>query len=313
MSTRKIRNSIILLFLDGFGLAPPGKDNPLSSEAMPVFTDLTGTAFTLEADIHRDGVLLKKLDAGMGVKGVPQSATGQTALLTGINAAEAMGFHKPAFPGLKLKKIIDKHNILKKVTESGLKATFANAYTPKYFKLVEDHKRTHSVTTLSVLSAGIPFRMTEDLLRGEAVYWDITNAYLKESLLPSIPLISPREAGRRLAKIGKTHSFTLFECFKPDLLGHKMDREGAQVFLKELDAFLGGIIEEMDSRMTLLLSSDHGNMENIAAKLHTNNPVPLFAFGPQCGMFEQARSITDVTPIILKALTSQQSSLKSTG
>jgi bisphosphoglycerate-independent phosphoglycerate mutase (AlkP superfamily) len=51
-----------------------------------------------------------------------------------------------------------------------------------------------------------------------------------------------------------------------------------------------------------VLTSDHGNMEDLSTGSHTRNPVPLLARGPQARRFAAAESIADVTPAILSAL-----------
>ena len=269
---------------------------------MPGFLAISGTRFVLGEERASGELLLKGIDACLGVDGIPQSATGQTSLLTGVNAQEIMGFHMTAFPGEKLKNIINEHNILKKVKDLGLPSTFANAYSEKYFRLVEERKRRHSVTTLSVLASGLPFRMLDDLARGEAVSWDITSRYLKEHHLMDTPIVEPKDAGRRLARIAGSNSFTLFECFMPDVIGHRMDMQGAKQFLLVLDRMLTGIMEEKDANVTLILSSDHGNIEDLSKKPHTSNPVPLLVMGKHAAAFADAENITDITPRILGIL-----------
>ncbi len=297
-----MNDKFLLVFLDGFGLAPAGRSNPLSLYSMPGFLSISGTRFVLGGERASGELLLKGIDASLGVDGIPQSATGQTSLLTGINAQEIMGFHMPAFPGEKLKKIITEHNILKKVKDLGLSSTFANAYSEKYFRLVVELKRRHSVTTLSVLASGLPFRMLDDLAGGEAVSWDITGRYLKEFHLPDTPIVEPKEAGNRLARIAGSNSFTLFECFMPDVIGHRMDMKGAEQFIPVLDQMLAGIMEEKDKSITFILSSDHGNIEDLSKKPHTTNPVPLLVVGKHAAAFADAENITDITPRILGIL-----------
>jgi bisphosphoglycerate-independent phosphoglycerate mutase (AlkP superfamily) len=89
----------------------------------------------------------------------------------------------------------------------------------------------------------------------------------------------------------------LYESFLPDLAGHRRI-EPAWV-LPRLDAFLGSVIDHLPPDTGLVLTSDHGNIEDTTTKLHTTNPVPLLATGPAAGHFRQATAITDVAPIIL--------------
>jgi len=54
----------------------------------------------------------------------------------------------------------------------------------------------------------------------------------------------------------------------------------------------------MQSQDTLLISSDHGNVESIAAPAHTRNPVPLLVVGPGVAAFANVESIVGVADAI---------------
>ena len=111
----------VLLFIDGLGV---GKNDP---ESNPCTRDETGLlkVFKNEESSNSpfDGVS-KGLDATLGVSGLPQSATGQTALLTGINASELLGYHLSGFPNKVLREILLKHSILLQAVQLQKKATF---------------------------------------------------------------------------------------------------------------------------------------------------------------------------------------------
>lgn len=81
------------------------------------------------AEEVRRGVLLQPLDACLGVPGLPQSATGQTALFTGVNAAAAVGEHVTAHPTAPLRAIIAEHSLLKRAAEGGAQVMMANAHS----------------------------------------------------------------------------------------------------------------------------------------------------------------------------------------
>jgi hypothetical protein len=185
-----------------------------------------------------------------------------------------------------------------------LRATFANAYTPFYFEWVARGLVRHSATTLCVLSAGLPFRTLDDLERGEAVFWDITHQQLATRYRRpvDVPLIEPEMAGERLARLGSSHDLVLFESFLPDLFGHRSDRSGIGRILEVLDRFLASLLAAVEKETTVLVTSDHGNLEDLTVRTHTRNPVPLLVAGPDVGAFRQVDSITGVTPAILSAL-----------
>ena len=294
---------VVFVFLDGFGLAPAGPANPLSLYDWPRLRRHLGAAPVLDRCAIGAGRLMQPLDARLGVPGLPQSATGQVALFTGVNAPALLGYHMAAYPGRVLTDVIDADNILKHVHDAGLGATFANAYSQEYFAAVAAGKPRHSATTLCVLAAGLRFRMEEDFMRGEAVYWDITGQRLRERLgNPLIPLVSAAVAGERLARIGASRHLTLFECFLPDLIGHRKSHEDAAQFVELLDEFVGSCADSIDGDTTLIICSDHGNIEDLSTGAHTANPVPLIALGRQAEAFAAARSITDVAPAIYRVL-----------
>ena len=50
--------------------------------------------------------------------------------------------------------------------------------------------------------------------------------------------------------------------------------------LERFDGLLGGVLEDFDHReCTLILTSDHGNIEDLSTKSHTRNPVPCIVAG----------------------------------
>jgi phosphopentomutase len=64
--------------------------------------------------------------------------------------------------------------------------------------------------------------------------------------------------------------------------------------LRALDGLLEGVLEAASDDLTILLTSDHGNVEEPAHRRHTRNPVPLVVWGPGRGAFAGATSIADV-------------------
>ncbi len=296
-------SKIIFFFLDGIGLGPGNGHNPFWVAHMPYLRGVIGGPLISGARVDAPNLLLKGIDACLGVEGIPQSATGQTALFTGVNASKVLGRHLTAYPNERLKKILFEHSILKRALEMGFKSTFANAYDLKrYLKLIDEGMISHSATTQSVIGANLPFRTVDDLRMGKAVYWDITNELLIERGITNLHLTSPETAGRRLAGLAETNDLVLFECFKPDILGHNRKLDDAMPFLGVLDRFLAGILSKKGENVTLVISSDHGNLEDLSVLTHTFNPVPLLVFGPGAPLFKEAESITDLAEIILRAM-----------
>ena len=101
---------VLFLFLDGIGLGTDDPQiNPFERVEMPHLQNLLGgnklVAETLSASsaktLRNPGgfetgrATLLALDARLGVDGLPQSATGQAALLTGINVMLFSLLHNP--------------------------------------------------------------------------------------------------------------------------------------------------------------------------------------------------------------------------
>jgi 2,3-bisphosphoglycerate-independent phosphoglycerate mutase len=277
---------VLLLFVDGLGL---GSDDPAIN---PIHS---GVCPNLERFLREHAV---PVDAGLGVPGVPQSATGQTALLTGVNAAQAVGRHVEGFPGAKLKVIIREHNIFRQFAQRGLTSTFANAYFVDSTATVEEH-RIQSVTTVATLSAFGKVRDKQSLLNNDAVYQDLTRESLRERGYDG-PLVTPAQCAEHLAAIAARYDLTLFEYFQTDRVGHKSDAAKVRHVLAVFDEFLGGVLRLTAGRLDLILTSDHGNIEDMTQAGHTLNPVPFAVVGPAAQRLQsQVRSLTDVTPALL--------------
>lgn len=295
---------VLFIFLDGVGLAPAGEGNPFSQVPMPHLHRLLGGPLVLEraqeAGMCRNGLALRALDACLGVPGLPQSATGQTALFTGINAPALVGDHVTAFPTEPLREIIEAHSVLKQVAGAGGRVLFANAHSERFWQMIREGKRRLGASTLTALAADATIPTLEDLVAGRALLWDITHEVASRYLGYELPLVAPEEAGARLAALATEYDLVLFESFLTDLAGHR--RIEPDWVLSRLDEFLGAVIAHRSAGTTLLICSDHGNMEDATSKAHTANPVPLLVLGPGARHFCQATRITDVAPAILSFL-----------
>jgi 2,3-bisphosphoglycerate-independent phosphoglycerate mutase len=287
-------NKVILVFLDGVGVASENENNPFSQSKMDFIRRLINGPLTSEHTVIKPRIVFKGVDACLGVEGLPQSATGQTALFTGINAPLRIGYHFPAFPNKELIQIIDEHNIYKTLALHGKVSTFANAYTPDYSRLVREGRRKHSVTTVAALSAGLAFRKLEDLKVGRAVYWDITNRFLKERFGVDIETIAPYEAGKNLYGLTDENDLVVFESFRTDMIGHAKSKEEAFELCTMLDDFLKGVADNLGDRNTLVVASDHGNFEDLSTGAHTKNPALLLSIGAQAELFGECSAIPDL-------------------
>lgn len=291
---------MLFIFIDGFGI---GKEdtakNPICAARTPAFDWL----FT-------EGIVMPT-DPLLGVPGLPQSATGQTAIFTGVNAAEAVGRHINAQPTKQLRDIIEQDNLFKMLGRKGLKVANANVYRQEYLDRMhdqEDKRHKPSVTSIMTMSAGIQFLKVKDFNNGMGIYHDITGQIIVESGYDS-HIITPAEAAARYYSIAGEHDFTLFEHFLTDLVGHKMDMQLAIHTIERLDAFLGALLELMNPEEDILfITSDHGNIEDISIKTHTKNHVPTIIYGKIPDKVKvKVQSLLDITPVVMEILSVEQS------
>ena len=209
----------------------------------------------------------------MGIEGFPQSGTGQTSIYCGFNAAKEIGKHFGPYPYSTLKPFLEKDNIFQSLKEAGLSINFANAFPKIFFDYINSGRKRLNVTSLMALYSNIKFFDVDDLLNGDSVSAEITNRRWVEKLNYDIPIISAEEAAMRLLNIGRKNNFTLFEYFHTDHIGHGRLASEKDLLLSDLDIFLHTILDNVDENITLLICSDHGNLENIKIKSHTRNPA----------------------------------------
>lgn len=308
---------VLMLFLDGVGLGEPDASiNPFFAAHLPVLRSLLGGQLpSLRTPaISTKSATLLPLDATLGVGGLPQSGTGQTALFTGVNAAELIGKHFGPHPYSSLWPVIQEKNIFKRILALGVRPCFANAFPQKFFDYVSRHRTRMTVTTLSCTMSGVPLLKAEDLRQGLGVSADITSAGWKDLGYPDMPVVETSEAGRRLVELSSQYEFVLFEYWKTDHAGHSGRVAEAIEVLERLDGMLAGIIEALDSSSTLLfMTSDHGNVEDISVKTHTRNPVPAILFGRGHDTFadtlhrtpRNGADLTRVMPALMEHITMQ--------
>lgn len=298
---------IILLFLDGVGIGEKDEAvNPLARASLPVMTSLLGAVpYSTGKTLSTTRAALVPADPTLGVDGLPQSGTGQTAIFTGINAPQVIGRHFGPFPTVALRPVIKEKNIFAQLRENKRTALFANAFPHQFFEYTQSGTRRLTVTTLSCMMSGIPLLAIESLRKNEAVSADITRERWPELGYPDLPIVSAAEAGTHLGSIARSHDFTLFEYWLTDHAGHKRDMQSAVEVLERFDAFLGGLVESVDLAETLIvLISDHGNIEDLSTKGHTRNPVPCIGIGHRYSEFVSAiENLTQITPTILRFLT----------
>ncbi len=290
--------SVLLFFIDGLGIGARGPQNPFDgladAEPLAIFADEpTATV--------NDGIVVAT-DARLSVEGRPQSASGQTTILTGINVPVVLGYHKQGFPNAAMLEILREHSIFLQLTRAGIgPITFANTYTQGFFA---ERPRWVSATTAAMEAAQVPFRQLGDLKAGRAVYHDFTNQLLIERG-EDVEQRSAVQAAEVLASLVAEHRFTLYEYFITDKIGHRQDLQMAKTVLQNLARLIRELLKRVDlNKTSVILTSDHGNIEDLSSRNHTLNSVPTIVWGANRKRISAAiNNLADITPAIVETLT----------
>ncbi len=296
---------ILLVFLDGVGIGEPDAwVNPLvrASAQLPTLAELMGGTIPTSADPRPSGPggYAFPLDATLGVAGLPQSGTGQAALLTGESAAEIYGRHFGPWTPVRLRPLVEERSVLARVADAGGTVAFANAY-PKGWPGPLGGKGIAG-PPLAARGAGVLDRHEEALAEGSAVSSEIVNDGWRLHLgHRSVPQITAQEAGRNLARISREASLTLYAHYATDTAGHRKDMGAAIAALEVVDAFLAGLVDDLEANTLLLIASDHGNLEDVRVG-HTLNPALAVARGPGAERAAELSDLREVTPFVLGLL-----------
>ena len=309
------KKKMIFIFFDGVGIGNASSFNPFfaaNTDYLPFFE-----GGCLLPDTHQTPV--KSIDAQLGVKGMPMSATGQTALFTGVNAAAIFNEHRESYPDKFMRKIIKEKNIFSILRKNNLNPRFINAFpgsthlfTPEHVYIKDDgdfhlsahfkaqFKRSISVTTcMMIANRMIPFG-TQDILRERALYHDFSNQSL-DGREPNLPKFSPEKAAEIIYRVSRNYDLLLYEYFQTDFYGHGFDFAECIDLVRQLNRLVKHLVSLLDRETdTLLITSDHGNLEDSTTQLHTGNPVPLLTWGYRSAeLRDRIESIVDVKPAVV--------------
>jgi 2,3-bisphosphoglycerate-independent phosphoglycerate mutase len=284
---------ILFIFLDGVGLGFNDPEiNPFARFRMRHIEDILGNhKLIADGRIHNGNLedlivdtqsaSLIALDATLGVGGIPQSATGQASLLTGVNVPALLGFHDGPKPTPPIISLINNGTMLSELAARGKSASLVNAFPPRYFETIEAGYRLPGVIALSTRSAGFSLKTADDLRHDDAISADFTAEGWRSHLgLPDTPVLNLAQAGERLNSLASKTDLTVFEFWLTDIAGHHRDLKAAQTLLESLDEVMSSLTRAWDFESGLImLTSDHGNMEDLSTRRHTLNDVPLLVIG----------------------------------
>jgi 2,3-bisphosphoglycerate-independent phosphoglycerate mutase len=226
-------------------------------------------------------------------------------LMTGRNIPAELGYHYGPKPNPAVAAYLKDGTLFSDFTKAGKKAVLLNAYPPRYFDGVNSGKRLYSSIPLSVISAGIPLFKHEDLFEGRAMSADFTGEGWRTMLgFIDAPVMEPTQAGRMLGALAMEYDFSLFEYWASDYAGHGQEMDTAVRLMETFDGVLGGLVEVWEDGL-IVVTSDHGNMEDLSTRKHTAAPVPGLVIGDKAAREEFTRGLhdlTDIAPAIRKAV-----------
>lgn len=278
----------------------------------------------LPADPLPFGGVLHRVDATFGVRGRPQSASNQTAILTGASAPRLLGHHVLGFPNAPLRKLLAERSIVRQLVRAGRKATFANCFPAEYLvalglrrqggttelpslPLRALRRARASASTLAMAAGEVPLRTLADAREGRALTHDIDGHGARARGL-DVPVRTAEEAAEVFWRIASEADFTLFEHYLADEAGHARDFPAAAAALDTFDRFARAVVAARPADAEVLICSDHGNVEDLSTRRHTTNPVPVLSFGSRDGALPPLRTVADVGARVLSLLGVEPSS-----
>jgi len=291
---------LLFIFMDGIGLGEKNSEtNPFARAKMPNLNKLLDGRSLLKeaAPFHGNHASLVAVDPAVGVSGLPQSATGQAILLTGINIPAELGYHYGPKPNPEVAAYLKEATLFSRFVKEGKKAALLNAYPPRYFDGIDSGKRLYSSIPQAVVNAGLPLFKHEDLFSGRALSADFTGEGWRRMLgFAEAPMMDAHQAGKKLGMLAKEYDFALFEYWASDYAGHKQEMDNAIHLMETFDKVIDGLVEDWNDGL-ILVTSDHGNMEDLSTRRHTDAHVPALVIGNKSARDEFTRDMKDLTDI----------------
>lgn len=293
---------ILLIFLDGIGLGDddPAK-NPFVAANTPVLNQLANGHRWLRGVGKQTSqrAVFVPTDPRMGVPGKPQSASGQAAILTGRNVPQLIGEHYGPRPNPAIRELLAQDNFFKQVVAKGMSAALIEAYPPRFHESITSGKRLRSSYQQALHEAGLPLFGEESIYNGDALAVDWTGEGWRTHLgYTDTPVYTPQDAGKRMVEISRRYHFAFFSHWMSDTIGHRGTVADGAAMLELFDGVMAGALAEWDDTEGLMIiTSDHGNMEDVSHTKHTENDVPTVIIGEGKEAFaEGLNTLADLVP-----------------
>jgi 2,3-bisphosphoglycerate-independent phosphoglycerate mutase len=299
---------VLLIFLDGIGLGDDDPAiNPFAAADLPTLHDLSNGHRWLRGigrQFNQRATFLP-LDTGLGVEGRPQSGTNQAVIVTGRNVPALIGRHFGPKPTAAVRAILDEDNIFKRLVDRGKSAAILEAYPPPWHEGIASGKHLPASYQYAAMSAGLRLLETADFVEGRALSGDWTGeGWRTQMQFTDTPLYTPYEAGRKLVELSRQYDFVYFPHWLTDIVGHRGPMTRAVELLQTFDGVMRGVLETwQDDEGLIIITSDHGNLEDLSHGRHTQNDVPGVIIGAGKNQFVNGLTdLTGLTPRIAKLL-----------
>jgi hypothetical protein len=299
---------ILMIFLDGVGLGDDDPAvNPFAAANTPTLNSLANDQRWLRSTGRQESqrAVLIPTDPRLGVPGRPQSATGQAAILTGRNVPRIIGEHYGPKPNATIRELLAEDNFFKQVVAHGKTAALIEAYPPRWHQAINRGKALRSSYQQATHEAGLPIFGEDSIYSGDALAVDWTGEGWRTDLgYDDTPVFTPHEAGIKMVEISRRYDFAFFSHWLTDVIGHKGSIEDAVRILELFDSVMAGALDAWDDDEGLMIvTSDHGNIEEIGNRKHTENDIPTVVIGSKKLTFADGlNDLTDYVPRMAQAL-----------
>jgi 2,3-bisphosphoglycerate-independent phosphoglycerate mutase len=216
-----------------------------------------------------------------------------------------IGEHYGPKPNPAIRELLAQDNFFKQVITAGKKAALVEAYPPMWH---HDHNRGKSLRSSyqqAAYEAGQELFGIEAVIEGKALTPEWTSeAWLTYLKLRDVPPYTPEEAGQKLVRISREYDFAMHAHWMTDMVGHRGPVERGVELLELFDKVMTGVVNEWDDEEGLIIiTSDHGNLEDVSHRNHTENEIPTLIIGSKKGaLAEGLRDLSDYVPRMAKLL-----------
>src|SRR5690606_14180797 len=106
------------------------------------------------------------------------------------------------------------------------------------------------------------------------------------------------DAGKELVRLSREYDFAFHSQWMTDWVGHRGTLEQAVDLIDVFDEVMRGVLDTWDDDEGLvLITSDHGNMEAMEHRKHSEVDVPTVVIGSDRNKFtENFSKLTDFVP-----------------